>query len=527
MSAKKHYPCPKCKKGTLARNGHDHKGDQRWICKQADGTVCYSTRNPEGPAKDSGGRTSTNKRPPRFTRKLSGVQRFVITSAQNGTPIHENAFASLQQYCNYNNAELIVIPVRYKNPTSRWTASQANEEVWASAVTPYLYNQRKKLCANLILLGDIKTQPTAAHPLSGFESITHGESGILGHTKRQLVCVPTPSHRFPKLMTTTGAITVANYTDSKAGKKGEFHHVLGATVVEISGKKFHMRQVTMDGTSGNFIDWNKLYTPAGVVDAPRLAGLILGDTHLRFMDPTVRAATFGPDGIVSQLDPVEVVFHDLLDGYSRNPHHKGNPFIELAKRQVGYHNVKEEVMEAIEFLERIATNRKAVVVPSNHDDFLRRWVIDTDWRLDVDNADFYLETALAMVRSTRMGKGGTEYENPFTYWIRKIADNPLIITPYMDQSYTIAGVECGFHGHRGPNGARGTILNLSKIGVKVNSGHGHTPGIEYGHYRAGTSSMLKLEYTEGPSSWMHTHILQYADGKRSLLNIIDGEFRYA
>jgi hypothetical protein len=450
----------------------------------------------------------------------------VITCAQNATPVHENFLAALKQYCEKNDAELIVIPTRYKNPTSRWSASQRNEEAWASELQEYLYNQRKKLCENLILLGDIKTQPTAARPLSGFESITHAESGILGHTKRQLVCIPTPSHRLPKIMATTGAVTLPNYTDSKSGKKGEFHHVLGASIVEISGKKFHLRQVTADGQTGAFIDWDKRYFPAGVEDAPRLAGLILGDTHLRFMDPQVRSATFGPDGIIAQLDPEHVVFHDLLDGYSRNPHHRGNPFIELAKRRVGYHNVREEVIEAVEFLERIAKDRLAIVVPSNHDDFLRRWVVDTDWRLDVDNAEFYLETALAMVRSTRMGDGGTEYDNPFTHWIRKIADNPRIITPHMDQSYTIAGVECGFHGHRGPDGARGSILNLSKIGVKVNSGHGHTPGIEGGHYRAGTSSRLRLEYTEGPSSWLHTHILQYADGKRSLLNIIDGEFRY-
>jgi len=524
--AKTTYPCPKCG-GTLTKNGHDGNGKQRWVCRdQTSGTVCYSTRNPKGPVTGPSGRTSTPSKPSSFKRKLGGITRFIITAAQNATPVHADFLASLKTFCNFNEAELIVIPQRYKNPTSRWTESQKNEEVWAPELAPYLYNQRKKLCENLILLGDIKTRPTADRPLSGFESITHGESGILGHTKRQLLCVPTPSHQFPKIMTTTGAVTVPNYTDSKSGKKGEFHHVLGALVVEISGKKFHMRQVTADSRTGAFIDWDTRYAPSSVSPAPRLAALILGDTHYRFMDPVVKRATFGEGGIIEQLDPEQVVFHDLLDGYSRNPHHKGNPFIELAKRQVQYHDVRDEVVEAIEFLDKVARDRKAVVVPSNHDDFLRRWVVDTDWRYDVDNADFYLQTALAMVQSTTMSESGASYANPFTYWIRKLTDNPNIITPGMDESYEIAGVECGFHGHRGPNGARGSIRNLSNIGVKVNSGHGHTPGIEYGHYRAGTNSRLRLEYTEGPSSWLHTDILQYADGKRSLLNIIDGEFKY-
>ena len=37
----------------------------------------------------------------------------------------------------------------------------------------------------------------------------------------------------PKMMMTTGSCTVKNYTDSKAGKKGEFHHTLGFVIIEI------------------------------------------------------------------------------------------------------------------------------------------------------------------------------------------------------------------------------------------------------------------------------------------------------
>jgi hypothetical protein len=442
--------------------------------------------------------------------------------------VHSEFHKAQLQYCEENNAELIVIPTRYKNPTSVWTASQANEDVWADEVTPFLYNKRKKLCPNLILMGDIKTQPTAISPLTGFESISHGESAIFGHAKRQLRCVATPAHVLPKILATTGSTTVSNYTDSRAGKKAEFHHVLGGLVVEISGKKFHQRQITWDQKSGAFQDWDKRYSESCVARNFGISALSLGDTHYRFMDPQVKEATFGPGGIREQLNPEWLVFHDLLDGYSRNPHHEGkgrNPFIEYAKRQVGFHLVQREVEETIEFLSHLSEGGKCLVVPSNHDDFLRRWVVASDWRNDVDNAAFYLETALAMLRSTKMGPGGSEYQDPFTYWVEKLTDTPNIKTLLMDESFRIGLIEHGFHGHRGPNGARGNLKNLSKLGTKVTIGHTHTPGIEGGAFQNGTSSCLRQEYTEGPSSWLHTHTIQYDDGKRSHVNIIEGKFR--
>jgi hypothetical protein len=95
----------------------------------------------------------------------------------------------------------------------------------------------------------------------------------------------------------------------------------------------------------------------------------------------------------------------------------------------------------------------------------------------------------------------------------------------IDESFNLAGIECGMHGHYGPNGARGSIKNLSRLGSKVISGHGHTPGIEEGHFRTGTSTPLRLEYTNGPSSWLNSHVVVYASGKRSIITIIDGAWR--
>jgi hypothetical protein len=81
------------------------------------------------------------------------------------------------------------------------------------------------------------------------------------------------------------------------------------------------------------------------------------------------------------------------------------------------------------------------------------------------------------------------------------------------------------HGHHGPNGSRGSIRNLRRIGVRSAIGHTHAPGIEEGAMQAGTSTRLRAEYTRGPSSWLNAHIAIYPNGKRSLLTILDGNWK--
>lgn len=71
----------------------------------------------------------------------------------------------------------------------------------------------------------------------------------------------------------------------------------------------------------------------------------------------------------------------------------------------------------------------------------------------------------------------------------------------------------------------GSLKGYGKIGVKTVTGHTHSPGIRDGAYQVGGSTRLGLAYLRGPSSWLHTHCAIYANGKRSLINIIDGEWR--
>lgn len=518
--------CPKCGKH-MVRGSKAGSGKIRWTCqKRVAGELikCYTTTNPNAPPRKQSGKSIEPEKKLEFKQR-DIKQTIVITWAQNATPIHKGfVLGSLPAFLKDRNATLIVQTGRYKNATSRWTASQENEQWWDKALTPFLSNQRVNLNKNLVLLGDISTQPTATTPLSGFESITHGESGILGHPKLQMTVIPTPHQRLPKILTTTGACTVENYSDSKAGKKGEFHHVIGAVVVELSDKGvFHLRHINAR-SDGAFCDLDKAYYPDGsVCAAGAYPGLIFGDAHPAFADPAVVAATFGPKGLVERLNPKTLVYHDLLDSYAVNPHHFGKPFITLAKHFDYANDMAAEVESTIDWVIEKTGKRNGIIVASNHDDMFARWMNTNDWRLDPANAEFYLETALHMVRGTTMGKTGAETPNPFLYWLEK-QKLPNVRALRRNESFTIAGIECSLHGHEGPNGSRGTLKNLSKIGVKVVSGHSHTPGIEAGHYRTGTMTHLSLEYTGPIGSWLNAHVAINPFGKRVIFICINGKF---
>jgi hypothetical protein len=453
-----------------------------------------------------------------------GTKRFIVTAAQNATPVHARFWKSLRVASTHYSAPILVIPLRYKNPTSQWTGSQQNAEYWAADVRPYLFNQRRALNRNIVALGDIKIQPTAGEPLTGLEGFTGSESTIVGHTKLAFKTVATPGHKMAKVLSTTGACTVSNYTDSRAGKAGEFHHSLGAVLIEVDGPHFWLRHLGSKD-SGEITDLGMRFTPKGAEKAPAPLAIVLGDTHVRFTDPRVDAATFGKGGIVPTLSPKAIVFHDLLDSYSANHHHDGNAFNAIAKLRAGYNDVQAEVDEAIQFIaDRVPPKVRGYVISSNHNDFLMRWLLAKDWREDPANAEFYLKTALAVAQHTQMGLGGAEYPDPFTYWVEQAKLSNITCLSDND-SLSIVGIELGMHGDKGPNGSRGSITNLRRIGVKSVIGHSHSPGISEGCVQVGTSSRLRLEYNRGPSGWLNTHCLLHADSKRQLVTIVDGRWR--
>jgi hypothetical protein len=455
---------------------------------------------------------------------LERKDRFFVTCSQNNTPVDRGFWSAIEHYRAENGSELLIPPIRYKNPTSRFDAQDDDNDVWwPDEVVPFLCESIVKIHPELWVMGNMRIQATATNPLTGLETISHNASAIYGHNQLQMKTIPTPQQDLPKQLWASGSCSVQNYSKTKAGVKGEHHHTIAGLVIEKKGKKFHIRPVIWDGEC--FYDLDKKYTVDGVERNQRISALVTGDEHALFNCPDVKAATYtNKDSISAVLKPEVVVRHDVFDGYSISHHHRNNPLTQYVKWREGVNKVEDELQATIDYIcETTPAGTTNIIVASNHNEHLYRWLKEVDWKLEPWNAKIFHWFWYHMLDEAGFGEAGAFTFDPFAYWAEQHMD-PKCSTKFLerDESYVVNRVELSLHGDLGPNGSRGSAANLNKIGIRSIIGHSHSPCIEKGVVQVGTSSYLKLEYTSGPSSWMNSHALVYKNGKRALVNVLDG-----
>jgi hypothetical protein len=463
-------------------------------------------------------------------RRLAGRRTFIITSAQNNTELNLAFWKAIQNFAKERSAQIVVIPVRYKNPTSRRDPMEERDDRywWPDDVKPFLVENEIEVHDHLRIMAHVRIQATESNPLSGIEELSQDASAIYGHGQLQMKTVATPNLMLPKILYTTGSVSQSNYSSTKRAAKSEFHHVNSAVIVEVRGKRFHPREVTWSRKSRSFIDYHQEFTADKVRRAPRPKALITGDSHAVFHDRGVELATFtGSQAIVKHLRPRTIVRHDVHDGYSICPHHRGNHLLSAFKANHPLGSAEYELEQTAKFLLRTSGGVENVIVASNHDEFLRRWVLDSGSRpFEGRNAVLWHQLNLKLLLEARMTAGGLKYPDPFISWMkdRLSKDERGVLFKFLsrDESYMIGDFECGLHGDKGVNGSRGSSRQFSKIGPKTITGHPHAPCIEKGCRQVGTSSNLRLEYTVGPSSWLNTHSLVHDNGESQMIHIIDG-----
>lgn len=443
----------------------------------------------------------------------STKETFIITMAQNATPVHKNFFRNILVYKEDWNAGLHVIAGRYKNPTSVWTFNQEMDENWVKEVLPYLDANRHKLHKLLQVLSDVKIPPTASTPLSGMNGLTGLESCIVGHPRQHLKSLPVLEGYPHKLLLSTGACTLPNYTDSKAGKKGEFHHILGFIIVELDGEDFHIRQVNAD-KDGNFYDLYKRVKDGVVYDNTDGAEVaILGDIHIRHSEKSVTESAFE---IVDFMKPKYTVIHDIVEMESILHWDNKNPFRLLYKEENNLDNLQDEINEMYVWVQD-HLKYNLVISRSNHDDMLDRWLQSNDWRIS-NNKATYLKLASIMANEPIAQIKGIL---PFLL-DQRFGDK--IKTLSLDDSFRILGWELSMHGHLGANGSRGGHTQFKNLNTKNITGHGHHPHREDGHIMVGTLSHLRVGFNRGASNWMNGMCLIYPDGKAQLIHFINGKY---
>jgi hypothetical protein len=438
-------------------------------------------------------------------------KRFIITWAQNDTPVHDAFVANIEAYANHIDADIHVIAGRYKNPTSVF--SDKDFDTWSPRIESYLDANRHEVHKHMWIMSDVKIQPTAVDPMTGLQGMSGINSCVFGSPKVHMETIPVLEGNLPKMMMTTGACTVKNYTDSKSGKKGEFHHTLGFVVIEIKNKDlFFARQVTATA-DGSFTDLYFRVEEGNISKVKSISAAILGDLHYGQHDERVIEKTLEMFG---DLKPENVILHDVFDGLSINHHESKDPFIQYQREVDGTNSLRREIDEMIDGLKKFE-KYNVTVVRSNHDDFLDRWLKGTDWRKanTLKNSIEYMEYSALLLK-------GQAPNGVIPYLINQ--RYPSYRTLGRSDSFVVNGWELGQHGDIGSNGTRGSLLQFRKLNTKIVVGHYHSPGRKDGALAVGTSTKLRVNYNIGPSGWLQSHVIIHNDSKAQHINFIKGEF---
>lgn len=493
----------------------------------ARGTVQYHLRKAGATLKPlSGGVAHATRWEPRELPS-SGVRRYIVTSLQNNTRVWQPFYRNLRAYQDYLEAELLVSSFTYnqnaygKLSTKRGTKKKSDQqELWYDPeVEPLLDASDRdiELAPGLVWCGRMNTLPTAQRPLSGFETYTGTASGILPHAKVAMQSVAQSREDGAKFNYTTGTLGQMNYIQKRAGIRAEFHHVYGALLVEVDSEgEWWVRHLIADGR-GTFTDLDVRVENGECREGEFVEAINWGDVHVAQAEPWIQEMAWGEGGMLDELRPSYQFMHDTLDFYRRNHHDRGDPHHRFRLWRAGEESVREECAEVASFLADFSHRDfcQTIVVDSNHDGALSRWLREADYRADPVNALFFLERQLAAYRAMDEQDGDFHLVEDTLKSLGCPDDVRFLRT---DEAFVICGrVQCGDHGHLGPDGARGTPGNLARQGRQSNTGHTHSAAVIDGQWVAGTC-VLDAHYARGPSSWSPTQIVTYKGaGKRSMV----------
>jgi hypothetical protein len=430
----------------------------------------------------------------------------LISWAQNATPVNAAMLKNMEVYAKFLDAEIIVIQGRYMNPTSLFSEKMESAEWWDTSIIPYMVSSRLEVHKNLDILGNAKTQATAENPLSGYEGLTKGKSCIIGHSRLHLKSLPVLEGRHGKLMMTTGAVTMRNYTDTKAGIKGSFNHVYGFVIVEIKDDEiFYVRQVPVssDGTFTDLI----YHVDDKVTKIKECASFVMGDIHVDDVEEEIVAETVR---YFKKIRPEKVILHDVVNGTSANHHEAKDPILSYLKFKEGKNVVKDEIDRVIGFIKKFKlTDYSLYSVSSNHNDWFDRWVKEGNWKHDLANAETYMEYALAMLQ-------GKTPNGIIAYLLQQEFGDRITCTG-RNESLEVHGFELSQHGDIGSNGSKGSIEGFRRLNTKMQIGHCHSIQRLDGVLTAGTYTKKRLPYNKGASDWGWCGIVTHTNGKAQQL----------
>lgn len=445
-------------------------------------------------------------------QKVKAHKTFVITTAVGGAPVDEDFLASIKTYCREKNAALFICPANY-------ALQELDQELVESENIVF-----KGLTLNSnISISPVKIDPKQVDPTTGLDLVGQREGTILlASPKQRRRPIANSNSKLAHILQGTGAITKPRYVPKDGvPKRRDFlasrHHVMGAIIVELEDDKlYHFRQIEMM-KDGSFNDLFVNYSADGAKSIKCLA-VVQGDFHCTETDLTADAVA---DELCRLGNPKYRVLHDFFSGVSINHHEERNKVLRAALAGENKLDLASELQALKNTLDaklKLNTSDKIVIVKSNHDEFLDRYLA---------NGEFSDQNRII---STKLQILAMQGKDPLKAGLEELfgfKGNDRVIWLKRDEDFRISRgkIEVGCHGDLGANGKRnpGSMGMLKAYGDCI-FGHCHYGEINHGAISVGTSSILRLGYNKGASSWIHAHCILYEDGSRQLINAIYGRY---
>lgn len=445
---------------------------------------------------------------------VSEAETVIVSSVVTGCKVNKNFLNAIRSYAKKKKGVDLYVPITDPAAKAEWVVSPelGHEHIVLGDLA---------LNSNLYISG-IKMSAKQIDPTTGLNRMGHKMSFIFGSPKQRLKVKANSNIKHPHVSMGAGAITHPNYDTDKymserTAKLAEIDHKIGAVVVELDAENYYFRQIQAS-SSGAFADLGKLYMPTGEVVEYAPEYFVMGDLHPGETDPVALQCW---KEVVTETKAKNIVVHDGVNGHSISHWLEGKIIDKALMARRGMTNLEQEGKLVAETLREILSwmPGKIYMVPSNHNDFLNRYINDKRFVKDYENLDF-----VARVLLTPTLNGEDPAKVLVEHFLSK-EEKSRIVWWKEDEDFRYAGVQLAAHGDRGPNGSRGTIRNQGECFGACIVGHSHTPGIDREAYQVGTSTYKKLGYSKGPSSWMQTSALLYRNGARQLINCIDGKWR--
>jgi hypothetical protein len=544
-------------------------GSLSGICRGENVTYSYmhrryveAVRKKQMSAVDMGAKSHAHRKNPTVRQREKALKTkkdrhhtYILTCAQNNTDVHEKTWLNILALAHFYDAKLMVSQFMYgkrglgaRNDKAQLKRTSAVrdlvEEVWFDPrIEPFINNERVEIAKGLVWCGELNILPTAVSPLTGLESYTGRKSMVAPHVTQQMASVATYGEGDgAKLNFCTGTITQRNYIQRKEGFKAEFHHMYGALWVEVDEDgHWWCRQLNADSEGRIYhIDGDDvvLVEDGVITGGHRVLSVTSGDTHEDQKDPVVHEAKYRKGGMIDVLKPQYNFIHDLLNFERRSHHNIKDPYFLLEQHVLERESVEDELLGCRGFLMEIKRpGTLTVVVDSNHDRHLDKWLTTTDGRYDPVNARIWSDLNKLKVDLIYKGIGNQLFRHaiigaagflPPKLWGEWEGKNNVRFL-LEDEGFVTArqyggGIENGMHGDRAGNGARGNIRSFAKMGRRSNVAHSHTCGIFQGCFQAGTNSKKPLRYAHGASSWTQSDIVTFENSKRCIVTFAFGKW---